>query len=476
MENKSQKTPSILVFKNCVFSTRLISGDVASNSGTEKYELWEGRHRITNERLRAYIYFNPLHKSIVNEINKWIILGTYEITADKIIRYLDFFTTTSSIINGNKPVAVLIVQSIDNHVTLEAFLKTNLQICDQIKYFHQLVKMFYSLYGSGINNLSINSKNILWDSKSHNLKFFKDPIEIFSLLMGNREEKFQDINQKREFALCGEILKCLFSQNYRINLDKLEKKEIKLSYILKIIELYKSSETPPTPKDIFTVLNSFFTKIKDSYNSYNNTENKILQNVQLVGLLSIFKNINIPFPTEITNKNLVIELHNILPRIPQKSLELLSIHSFKIISALEGNKLSSNITSVNIENILSYHGVIKDIYQYENTINIIQYVVNNTADNEEKVIAKLLNKLQNNIYIAADVCDHTKNYNFSNSIDPFINIGILEDYRIWYRDQYLSNTQSNGSAKIHNILVKIILKVNKWFYDDFNIDSKKLFL
>lgn len=472
-----ENAPSILVFKNCILNRKIESN--------EKCELWEGRHRSIDEIIRAYIYFNPLEKSIIKEIDKWMLLGTYSISSDKIIRYLDFFTTTSPIINKNKPITVLIIQSINNYVTLESFLKTNLQIEDQIRYFNQLIRIFYSLHGSGITNLKFNGRNILWSNRSKNLKVFKDPAQLDLLpaepglqsaeILNDRKSSKRDPTAllKEEFLCCEKILKSLFTHNLKINFDKLKKKEIKLQYITKIIELYGNTEILPSPKDIFIVLDSFFDKIRKAYNSYNDIDNdrtRILQGVQLVGLLAIFKNINIPLPQEINSKNLMAILHNILPRISQQNLETLSLHNLKIVSALEGNSITSNLTVISMDNILSYHGIVKDAYQYDNANKIIQLIVDSPSSAFDVRILRGLNQSEFNV---------REKLGASGRIGSPLDLGILEDCRIWYRDQYFFNRKvndKNNLLKIHNTLIKVIIEVDKWFYDNFNIDYTKLIL
>ena len=135
MENRNQ---SILILKNYIFNSRIIT------KKDQNYEIWSGRIRNNHEKLKAYIFYTPLKKEIIKEINKWIILGKYEISADKVIRYIEFFITTSSVVNNNEPISVLIIQISDHCITLETLLKTRLDIEDQIKYFNQLIKIFYS--------------------------------------------------------------------------------------------------------------------------------------------------------------------------------------------------------------------------------------------------------------------------------------------------------------------------------------------
>ena len=384
-------------------------------SSSDAYEIWRGRHRKSNERIRAIIFLSPLTPREKEDIKKWITLSSYRTSADKVVRYIDFFSSRLRGVEGAKD--ILIYPEISSMVRFGSLLKTNLNLYERIKYFHQLVRIFCSMHGTGTYHYGLNleTDSLLWDPKTSTIKVFKPPEEILEKKEKNIDEEYQN---------CGDILSKIF-------LDKRNEYETnKLQYMISILDAYQSRDSP---QKIYNLLHDSFGEIKHHYDEIDVNTKRF----SMVLLLAVFRNLNLKY-SETTTSKLLNHLHEILALIPAESLNNANQQTYRVIAYLEGLRtpvMSSFFTS----NVRLYHAILKDMYSHSNTETFIEYVEKN--HNKRAKVNELVKRTLNN----------------ENALDPVLDVGMLEEYKRWYSER-------NKGGNIQEILKDTALQLREEVY------------
>jgi serine/threonine protein kinase len=318
-----------------ILENYILNRKVKSNSS---HEVWVGRDRKTNEKVRVYVFKKPLTKEKLTAIKRWISVSAYEGATNKILKYyrLFFFPEPTLIIANPK------------YQTLRDVLGKKLTIYEKISYIHQLIHIFLFLHGLSFCHGDISLDSILLESDTNKLILFKEPLSEFVTEIGTEE-----------LRKCGLIIKELASSCGPIYSE----------YIQKIISYYEAP-SKEYPKDVYTILTDALNRIKMRYLESNVTS------ISLSHLHTAMKMLNLTINPTSYSEN-IKHFKDIFWQLSGDVFMAQNQLFLKVASHIEGlplNFLASDFSKKVIEN----HAILKDIFIRENTDKFLKCMKENS--------------------------------------------------------------------------------------------------
>jgi len=398
-------------------------------SSDSDHELWGGRERQSNEKINAFIFLNSLPQEAISDIKKWVKISSYEEANDKIIRYIEHISSSSSSFKKD-----IIIYTECKLIPLDTLLKTQLSIYEKINHAHGLIRAFLFIHSMGVFHGQLNS-SVVWDYQTRKMKIFKNPKDFLAFISPSLDHII-------EYKKCGSILGKIF------NLKNNHKEAFTPPlYIRKIIACYSYDKReklpPPSPKEIYNLFHKGVDDIKENYRTA--LHNPML--FSLVDFMDFFQKIQIKQRGK-TADALFAQIHDIFPLISKDIFNHQNQLFFKILSAIEGNP-KPVITQVSSRNVILIHAILKEVEREKSTVIFLNFLMKNVIS--ENIILKLVQLAK------------TEN---KESLDSPIDNGTLEEYR--RRIQLENDLEKNQEKKIlTEVLYKAILASNDAFYDNF---------